>query len=119
MQVPPDKTDQVQPIDRGLGSMVKYLTGKYLDEWLDDDDNLDKWESNSFSASDRRILLAQWWALEPLSTVASALSHCHPLIGLSLSAPAAGTARHTRRRAKAARCASTSSMLVRSPCPAL
>ena len=40
--------------------MVKHLVGEELDKWLEDDDNLDKWESNTFSASDRRILLAQW-----------------------------------------------------------
>ena len=30
------------------------------DEWLEDDTNLQKWESNELTASDRRILLAQW-----------------------------------------------------------
>jgi hypothetical protein len=32
-----------------------------MDEWLDDDDNLIKWEDNSLTASDRRILLANWF----------------------------------------------------------
>jgi hypothetical protein len=32
-----------------------------MDEWLDDDDNLTKWEDNSLTASDRRILLATWF----------------------------------------------------------
>ena len=32
-----------------------------MDEWLDDDDNLTKWEDNSLTASDRRILLANWF----------------------------------------------------------
>jgi hypothetical protein len=32
-----------------------------MDEWLDDDDNLSKWEENSLTASDRRILLANWF----------------------------------------------------------
>ena len=31
------------------------------DAWLEDDDNLDKWESNSLAACDRRILLATWY----------------------------------------------------------
>ena len=43
-----------------MGAHVKQLVGVQLGTWLDDDDNLDKWESNTFSASDRRILLAQW-----------------------------------------------------------
>ena len=32
-----------------------------MDEWLDDDDNLTKWEDNTLTASDRRILLANWY----------------------------------------------------------
>ena len=32
-----------------------------MDEWLDDEDNLTKWEDNSLTASDRRILLATWF----------------------------------------------------------
>ena len=31
-----------------------------MDEWLDDDKNLAKWEDNTLTASDRRILLANW-----------------------------------------------------------
>ena len=51
----------MQPIDRGIGRLIKCYCGEFLDEWLEDDDNLEKWESNEFSASDRRILLAQWY----------------------------------------------------------
>ena len=32
-----------------------------MDAWSDDDDNLTKWEDNSLTASDRRILLATWY----------------------------------------------------------
>ena len=32
-----------------------------MDEWLDDDDNLEKWENNGLTASDRRVLLANWY----------------------------------------------------------
>ena len=32
-----------------------------MDDWLDDEDNLTKWEDNSLTASDRRILLANWF----------------------------------------------------------
>ncbi|KAL1508703.1 hypothetical protein AB1Y20_004798 [Prymnesium parvum] len=60
-KLPPNETDQVQPIDRGLGRQVKIYIGQQMDEWLDDDDNLTKWEDNSLSASDRRILLGTWY----------------------------------------------------------
>jgi hypothetical protein len=33
-----------------------------MNEWLDDDDNLERWEDNiSLTASDRRILLGTWY----------------------------------------------------------
>ena len=57
----PNETDQVQPIDRGLGQHVKLCLGMEMDEWLDDDTNLEKWEDNALTASDRRILLASWY----------------------------------------------------------
>ena len=58
---PPNETDQVQPIDRGLGRHIKTYIGRFMDEWLDEEDNLNKWENNSLTASDRRILLAIWY----------------------------------------------------------
>ena len=57
-KVPPNETDQVQPVDRGLGRHVKLYMGHEMDEWMDDDDNLSKWEDNTLKASDRRILLS-------------------------------------------------------------
>ena len=60
-KVPPNETGQVQPIDRGMGRQIKVYLGQLLDEWLDDEDNLEKWESNKLTASDRRILLAHWF----------------------------------------------------------
>ena len=60
-KVPPNETDQVQPIHRGMGRQIKVYLGQLLDEWLDDEDNLEKWESNTLTASDRRILLAHWF----------------------------------------------------------
>ena len=32
-----------------------------MDKWLDDEDNLKKWEDDILTASDRRILLANWY----------------------------------------------------------
>jgi hypothetical protein len=60
-KLPPNETDQVQPIDRGLGRHVKIYLGQLMDEWLDDHENLEKWEENKLTASDRRILLANWY----------------------------------------------------------
>ena len=62
-QVPPNKTDQVQPVDRGLGRHIKIYLGQEMDAWLQDADNLGRWEGNDnpLSASDRRILLANWY----------------------------------------------------------
>ena len=59
-QVPAGKTDQTQPVDDGLRRQIKIYMAKEEDEWLEDDTNLQKWESNELTASDRRILLAQW-----------------------------------------------------------
>ena len=44
-----------------MGRQIKVYLGQLLDEWLDDEDNLEKWESNTLTASDRRILLAHWF----------------------------------------------------------
>ena len=32
-----------------------------MDKWMDTEENLTKWEENSVSASDRRVLLANWY----------------------------------------------------------
>ena len=60
-KLPPNETDNLQPIDRGLGRQVKIYLGQLLDEWLDDDDNMEKWEDNKLTASDRRVLLGTWY----------------------------------------------------------
>ena len=63
-KVPPNETDQVQPVDRGLGQHIKLNMGVEMDEWLEVDENLALWEGDDgvkLSASDRRILLANWY----------------------------------------------------------
>ena len=70
-KLPPNETDQVQPIDRGLGRQVKIYLGQEMDEWLDCDDNLTRWEDNSLTASDRRILLANWYTRAVKKSLAS------------------------------------------------
>jgi hypothetical protein len=54
------KTDYLQPVDAGLGRQVKLYMGEAMDEWLEHDDNLNKWEGNELSASDRRVLMTHW-----------------------------------------------------------
>ena len=59
--LPPGKTDEVQPVDDGMGRQVKIYMGQLEDEWLEDDENLEKWEGGVLSASDRRVLIATWF----------------------------------------------------------
>ena len=60
-KVPGGYTDQVQPVDRGKGRHIKIYIGEEEDAWLEDDDNLQKYENNELTASDRRILIANWY----------------------------------------------------------
>jgi hypothetical protein len=69
--VPKNKTDQVQPIDRGAGRQLKQYIGQEEDAWLEDDDNLRKWENEELTASDRRILFATWYVKSHKKLVAS------------------------------------------------
>ena len=57
--LPPKCTDEVQPVDAGYGKLFKVYVGQALDKWLLDGDNVEKWESNKLTASDRRILITQ------------------------------------------------------------
>ena len=57
---PANNTDEVQPVDAGVGRMLKVEVGRQLDIWLGQADNLEKWESNKLTASDRRVLITQW-----------------------------------------------------------
>ena len=59
--LPPDETDKCQPVDQGVGNLIKELMGKELDKYLEKEDNLNKWQS-SLSAGERRILITQWLA---------------------------------------------------------
>ena len=50
----------MQPGDAGYGRQVKLEVGKALEAWLEKGDNVEKWDTNKLSASDRRILLTHW-----------------------------------------------------------
>ena len=60
--LPAGFTDQTQPIDDGYGALVKLYISHHLDDWLEDDDNLEKWEGQELTAGDRRILMTHWLA---------------------------------------------------------
>ena len=59
--VVPNNTDETQPVDDGLGRAIKLNMGRLEHEWLEDDANLSRWENNELTASDRRLLIAQWY----------------------------------------------------------
>ena len=52
-------TDALQPIDAGLGALIKVEVGKHLDLWRGNGTNLGRWESNALTASDRLVLLTK------------------------------------------------------------
>ena len=58
----PNYTEDEQPIDDGFGRLVKQYVGAQLDEWLDDDANLERCENSTLTASEQRILLSHWFA---------------------------------------------------------
>ena len=56
--LPENHTDKIQPIDAGCGWMMKVKTGAAMKTWLEEENNLDKWEYR-LSAKDR-ISMTQW-----------------------------------------------------------
>ena len=59
-RLPPKYTDEVQSMDADYGRLFKVLVGKSLDAWLLNGDNVERWESNKLTASDRRVLITHW-----------------------------------------------------------
>ena len=57
--LPENHTDKLQPIDAGCGRMMKLKIGAAMETWLEEKDNLDKWQ-DKLSARERRILMTQW-----------------------------------------------------------
>ena len=56
----PKTTSATQPVDAGLGRLVKFFVGKEFEDWLEPDDNLHLWEAGKLSASEKRILVAKF-----------------------------------------------------------
>ena len=55
-------TDIWQPVDGGMGSVLKKLINQEFFAWLDDDDNIDLWygDKSHITASEKRILITRW-----------------------------------------------------------
>ena len=58
----PNGTDLWQPVDAGYAQILKSLIGIEQRDWLDCDNNADRWfcHENPFSAKERRVLIS-WW----------------------------------------------------------
>ncbi|CAB1100003.1 unnamed protein product [Ectocarpus sp. CCAP 1310/34] len=54
-------TDEVQPVDAGgAGRFLKVEVERQMNIWLEQSDNLERWETASLTASDRGVLITQW-----------------------------------------------------------
>ena len=58
----PNATDLWQPVDAGFAQLLKVLINQQFTDWLDSDDNADRWYGNTepFPAKERRILISHW-----------------------------------------------------------
>ena len=57
----PNGTDLWQPVDAGFGQLLKTLINHKFTEWLEGDQNADRWYGHtSFTARERRILISNW-----------------------------------------------------------
>ena len=57
--LPENHTDKIQSIDAGCGRMMKGKIGAAMETWLEEENNLDKWQDR-LSAKDITILITQW-----------------------------------------------------------
>ncbi|CAB1104161.1 unnamed protein product [Ectocarpus sp. CCAP 1310/34] len=57
---PSEYTDEVLPVDAGAGRFIKVEAGRQMDMWLEQSENLERWETAVLTASDRRVLITQW-----------------------------------------------------------
>ena len=58
----PNTTDLWHPVDTGYAQVLKVLAGIEHREWLDQENNADRWFCNTepFTAKERRILISLW-----------------------------------------------------------
>ncbi|CAB1119997.1 unnamed protein product [Ectocarpus sp. CCAP 1310/34] len=45
---------------RGGGRFIKVEAGRQMDMWLEQSDNLERWETAALTASDRQVLITRW-----------------------------------------------------------
>ncbi|KAK3247403.1 hypothetical protein CYMTET_43098 [Cymbomonas tetramitiformis] len=57
---PAQATDLWQPVDQGYGREVKREMDVCQEDWLEDDHNLERWEDNKLTTSDKRVCLTHW-----------------------------------------------------------
>ena len=50
----------MQSVDAGYRRLVKVRVEKALEAWYEEGDNVEKWDTNKLSSSDRRVLLTHW-----------------------------------------------------------
>ena len=55
--LPENHTDKIQPIDAGCGRIMKGKIGAAMETWLEEENNLYKWQDR-LSAKDRRRRIA-------------------------------------------------------------
>ena len=55
-------TDELQPVDRGVGAALKRECLEVQDEWLRIPANSAEWKTGRMPAPRRRILLTHWYA---------------------------------------------------------
>ena len=58
----PNATDLWQPVDAGYSQVLKALIAVEHRDWLDYDNNADRWFCNEepYTAKERRILITEW-----------------------------------------------------------
>jgi hypothetical protein len=84
----PNCTDVQQPVDAGLGRHMKVLYEQAQDLWLENADNIAKWERDDFSEWERRVLITQWVgdAHEKLAALPATITKCFLRTGCLMSA---------------------------------
>ena len=58
--LPVKSTSETQPVDAGLGRLVKLLISQEFEVWLEHEDNLEIWENGKLSASEKRVLITKF-----------------------------------------------------------
>lgn len=84
----PNCTDVQQPVDAGLGRHIKVLYEQAQDLWLENEENIAKWERDDFSEWERRVLITQWVgdAHDKLAALPATITKCFLRTGCLMTA---------------------------------